>query len=122
MLDKCSNPSCSASFRFLQDGKLFRLERDPRGNNATTDSSRSRRVEYYWLCEPCASTMTLRLGDDDCVEAVALPPALQYSPASLGLFLSDRKHGLLLHSVNSWLSSSARDGPRRRWVSSSNAA
>ena len=29
MVAKCSNPSCSASFRHLEEGMLFRLEADP---------------------------------------------------------------------------------------------
>jgi hypothetical protein len=29
MLGKCINPSCSASFRSLKEGRLFRLENDP---------------------------------------------------------------------------------------------
>jgi hypothetical protein len=26
MLSKCANPKCSAAFRYLHDGKLFRME------------------------------------------------------------------------------------------------
>jgi hypothetical protein len=64
MLSKCANPGCSASFLYLHQGKLFRLETngngdasidgaDPRGKNS------SRRLEYFWLCDECASIMTV---------------------------------------------------------------
>ena len=57
MLGKCTNPSCSASFRSLKEGRLFRLENNPtlRSCNVTT-------AEYFWLCS--CSTMTLHLSDD----------------------------------------------------------
>jgi hypothetical protein len=29
MLGMCTNPSCSASFRSLKQGRLFRVENDP---------------------------------------------------------------------------------------------
>jgi hypothetical protein len=65
MLSKCANPGCSASFLYLHQGKLFRLETsgngddtrigvpDPQGKNS------SRRLEYFWLCDDCASVMTV---------------------------------------------------------------
>ncbi|OLB24804.1 MAG: hypothetical protein DMG86_19730 [Acidobacteria bacterium] len=67
MLSKCANPGCSASFLYLHQGKLFRLETsgngddtrigfaDPQGKNS------SRRLEYFWLCDDCASVMTVSL-------------------------------------------------------------
>jgi len=56
MLGKCTNPSCSASFRYLQEGVLFRLEVDP-----ALRLPNPKQPEYYWLCHSCASAMTLRL-------------------------------------------------------------
>ena len=34
MLSKCANPGCSASFLYLHQGKLFRLETSGNGNDA----------------------------------------------------------------------------------------
>ncbi len=51
-----NNPSCSVSF--LEDGRLFRLESDP------AFRSKSNRVEYFWLCHHCSSTMALHLRED----------------------------------------------------------
>ncbi len=66
MLAKCCNPSCTHSFRYLSDGKLFRLENDPglRQSNPTK--------AYFWLCASCSATMTLRIGPEGEVTAVAL--------------------------------------------------
>lgn len=55
MLAKCNNPSCSAKFRYLHEGKLFRLE---------VESTREPRIEYFWLCGHCAGTMGLSLNSD----------------------------------------------------------
>ncbi len=96
MLSKCSNPSCSASFRSLEDGRLFRLGPDP-----IVRTAKSTPVEYYWLCKDCSSTMTLRLGEHEDVLAVVLPAPLQNIPDVVALGVADRKQGLLLQDVNS---------------------
>jgi len=65
MLSKCSNPACSASFLYLHKGKLFRMETSaapearPDFANDSDDKMPVRRLEYFWLCEECASQMTL---------------------------------------------------------------
>lgn len=49
MLSKCANPACSnSSFRYLREGKLF-----------VNESRKSRKLEYYWLCNECCRKMTL---------------------------------------------------------------
>jgi hypothetical protein len=97
MVAKCSNPSCSASFRSLKEGRLFRLESDP-----AFRSSKSK-VEYFWLCHRCASTMTLRLTEDGTVVTVLLPEAIRGVPDGVALTSTDRKKGLLLRTVSSTL-------------------
>lgn len=66
MLSKCANPGCSAAFLYLSRGKLFRWETSSaaNGNGRTfgTDpqaQSTARRIEFFWLCEDCAASMTL---------------------------------------------------------------
>jgi hypothetical protein len=98
MLAKCSNPVCDAPFRYLGDGKLFRLETDP-----TLRIRESRRWEYFWLCSRCSSTMTLRLEDDETVAAVLLPEPMR-DVSDDAFILVDRKRGLLLRSVSSAVS------------------
>jgi len=58
MLSKCLNPSCSATFRYLSDGRVFHLELPASGQNGT-----SRRREYFWLCEQCCASFTVVIKD-----------------------------------------------------------
>ena len=65
MLSKCANPDCSASFRYFHTGKLFRAEvsvgldrRRTLGQDERRDKP-LRRLEFFWLCEGCAQSMTL---------------------------------------------------------------
>ena len=93
MIAKCSNPSCSTSFLYFKEGRLFRLEHDPTlGLN---------RVEYFWLCPGCSSTMTLRLSEDGTVVTVLIPEPFRCVPEGVALTLADRKKGLMLRSVSS---------------------
>jgi len=41
-------PLCSARFRYLGEGRLFRIE------------IKSGKNEYFWLCSDCTSKMTLK--------------------------------------------------------------
>ncbi len=76
MLGKCTNPSCSASFRYLQEGILFRLEADP-----GLRLPNPKQAEYYWLCRSCAPAMTLRLSQEGKVIPVPLPaPSRKWAP------------------------------------------
>jgi hypothetical protein len=62
MISKCANPECSARFRYLRDGKLFRvnLDRLESASTAQNDSDKPwHRLEHFWLCGRCAATMTL---------------------------------------------------------------
>lgn len=62
MVSKCANPSCSASFRFLHEGKVFRIETPPESPNADQSLSAkkpARHLEFFWLCDRCSSLMTL---------------------------------------------------------------
>ena len=107
MLTKCSNPSCYAPFRSLQGGRLFRLESDPQ-----MLTSRSTRAEYFWLCQHCSSTMTLRIGDGGAISAVLLPEPIRGVPDGVGLVSMDRKKGLLLRTVSFTLPEHFRDRGR----------
>jgi hypothetical protein len=58
MLAKCLNPTCSAAFRYLSDGRIFHLEIPVAGDTVT-----SRRREYFWLCDSCCAKFTVVLKD-----------------------------------------------------------
>jgi len=95
MLAKCSNPSCSARFLRLGNGRLFILEADP-----PRHTDKSERPEYFWLCDACSAMMTLRLVED--ARVVAVPFAGRRRKLSYGVSLASRDtgKGLLLHCVS----------------------
>src|ERR1017187_7918556 len=95
MVAKCSNPSCSASFRHLEEGMLFRLETDP-----TLRSSNLKTPEYYWLCGSCSAAMTLHISKEGKVIPVALPAPAHGAPHGSGFISSMRQKGLLLSGVS----------------------
>lgn len=76
MISKCANPGCLLKFRYLHEGKVFRVERgDPR---IDTDDDQVRSVEYFWLCEPCSKTLKLVYEHGE----VAVHPLYRQLPAS----------------------------------------
>ena len=79
MISKCANPECSAPFRYLRGGKLFRVDLDQLEavSLAQADSDkRWHRMEHFWLCDRCAATMTLVSEKGKGVTAVPLTPEL----------------------------------------------
>ncbi len=79
MLHKCANSVCPTLFRSLSVGKLFLLETDD-GEGLTHDiDPRSRRersvrrLERYWLCDGCASVLTLTFERGRGMVTVPLP-------------------------------------------------
>jgi len=61
MLSKCANPECSAVFRYLHEGRIFRLSPTPEVE-ATTKVPASLLYERFWLCDACSKRMTLVWG------------------------------------------------------------
>ena len=63
MVSKCANPACSAPFRYLHEGKLFRIERSIQKNSDQEHDSIGKKqaahVEFFWLCKDCSQTLTL---------------------------------------------------------------
>lgn len=54
MLSKCLNPSCRAPFQYMDEGRIFHVER----RVATAESADPQRVvEYFWLCGPCSQRL-----------------------------------------------------------------
>lgn len=54
MLNECLNPSCSAHFRYLYEGRIFTVERFvTRADREKTE----REIEHYWLCGECSKSM-----------------------------------------------------------------
>ena len=88
MLHKCANPACSNRFRHLNLGKLFQLETQffpmPVSRYLTTKRrTRSpRRVEHYWLCDPCSLLLTLTFEKGHGMITVPLPSAIRKETSS----------------------------------------
>jgi len=86
MVSKCANPGCPASFLYLHQGKLFRAEVEPHESEGLTpEVSRAHaRVEFHWLCDDCAVTMTLayKRGLGVAVVPLARPPLPSKTMAS----------------------------------------
>jgi hypothetical protein len=55
VLSKCANPACSARFRYLHQGRIFKVETGAAlsGRNGSSN----RKIEHFWLCEGCAQTL-----------------------------------------------------------------
>jgi hypothetical protein len=103
MLAKCTNPSCSASFRHLDEGRLFLLETDP-----IFGSSKAKTTEYFWLCKDCSAGMTLRLTQEGRVMPGELPEALRNEP-QVAFVSVNRENGLLLRGVSFLRSNTSRE-------------
>jgi hypothetical protein len=86
MLNKCANPGCIESFRKLEDGKLFLVEVEASAasldSRAAEDVRFSPHLEHYWLCDLCASALTLIVEQERGVVAVPLARPLGKMPAA----------------------------------------
>jgi hypothetical protein len=87
MLHKCANPTCPRPFRSLNHGKLFLIEIDhpvalpPHGAGAIRKERSVRRTERYWLCDDCASLLTLTFQRGRGMVTVPLPVRNTLAPA-----------------------------------------
>jgi len=59
VLSKCLNPACSAQFRYLHEGKIFKIA--TASPFPEPPDSASHKVEYFWLCGHCAQTLKVVL-------------------------------------------------------------
>jgi hypothetical protein len=94
MLGKCINPLCSEIFRYLESGRLFRLESYHVGS-----PSPFRTPEYFWLCRSCSGKMTLRLDDTNGIKIMQFHETGVRESDSLPFVPLDRRNGLLLNEI-----------------------
>ena len=62
MTSHCANPECAIPLRYLRDGRIFQFEVRPAPATPSSNVSAktgTRRLSHFWLCGPCASTLTL---------------------------------------------------------------
>jgi hypothetical protein len=95
MIAKCTNPSCSTSFRYLEEGMLFRLE-----NDSALGLDNRMTPEYYWLCRSCSTAMTLHISKEGKVIPLALTAPVHGGPQGSDFISSERQKGLLLSVVS----------------------
>lgn len=94
MLSKCANPTCSASFRRLGSGRLFRFEvRSPsepcRDVPDSVCSAKSGRASvFFWLCKNCKLTHTLSFDSARGLTVQPVPTDHGYGPAGQGVELA----------------------------------
>lgn len=96
MLQKCTNPSCSATFRYLDEGKLFRVE-----YNSELQTSVRVQPQYFWLCPQCSERMTLRLDRDTTVRTIVCLDRIRHGTKDLDFVPLEKREGLLLSCFRS---------------------
>ena len=69
MLAKCANPYCSTPLVYLREGKIFMIE----ASLTLVGPKPQNRVEHFWLCGPCSSSMTLTFDQKQGVQVVSKP-------------------------------------------------
>ena len=94
MLNKCANPDCRESFRYLQKGRLFRVEEEPQPNSVEPKDP-----EYFWLCSECSKRMTLRLDETAGVITVTQSESVAWQGGAHFVLL-ERRHGTLLSLIH----------------------
>jgi hypothetical protein len=86
VLHKCANPLCLNPFRKLSEGKLFLVETealDPSNPERSTWKGKApRHIEHYWLCDQCASVLTLSFERGRGMITVPLPRAARKIPVA----------------------------------------
>ena len=73
MLAKCANPSCSTPLVYLREGKIFMIESPQQARPALVGPPGPKpqsRVEHFWLCGPCSSSLTLTCDRHGAVQVV----------------------------------------------------
>jgi hypothetical protein len=99
MLSKCANPECSAKFRYLHEGKVFRVEPDATSHpskpphielaaavpqRALIAKKPADRPEYFWLCSSCSERSTVGTDSRGVVLVPIFKPALAARAVSAG--------------------------------------
>jgi hypothetical protein len=73
MLAKCANPSCSHPFRYLHEGKLYRVEL------VHVDGGSGPKSEWFWLCNQCSAQITLRVESSRLIAVTQTPAKVKAS-------------------------------------------
>ena len=102
--------------RFFAWETVYLLEAD-----SPLGAEKFERTEYFWLCDACSATMTLRLAEGQRVVVAPLPGELRNAHDGVSLASRGRKKRLLLRSI-SLLSEHLEDHMSARWTARHDAA
>jgi hypothetical protein len=79
MLGKCASPACTVPFRKLGSGKLFAFESASIGRSmgSRANCAMSRSPVFFWLCEYCSLSFTLRLDSAGQLTLLRVPDGVR---------------------------------------------
>jgi hypothetical protein len=61
MVSNCANPTCGRPFHYLRGGRLYSFElRSTEARSASGNPVRKRVTVYFWICEQCCDTLSLK--------------------------------------------------------------
>jgi hypothetical protein len=85
VVSRCANPGCSATFHYLRDGKVFQLQvygSRSQGPTLVRATKPPIQVEHFWLCGPCASSLTLQVDNGKVITVPLDHPQFRRAAAS----------------------------------------
>ncbi len=88
MLSKCANPTCSTTFRYLSEGKLYPIDSKAasvrHGARAGSKyAGQSCICEYFWLCSSCSRDLTIQIDNNSEISVVRKRGIPQHSEPDL---------------------------------------
>ena len=94
MLSKCANPSCSAEFRYLHQGKVFFFKAAKINDLVSSRvdfAGRHDHLHYAWLCNKCVRKFDVVIDSDNNIRITPRPShvgAIAVVGITLGLQLA----------------------------------
>jgi hypothetical protein len=79
MVNKCANPECRKTLRYLRDGivYLFSSRKDSEIGSNVPNS-----MEHFWLCGVCAQKWILKTDSKNGVQLIPKPRRKTHVPAT----------------------------------------
>jgi hypothetical protein len=74
MVSNCANPACNKPLYYLREGRIYVFDTAV----GTMDGAKKaeRRVEHYWLCGSCATTLALTQDAQGSIRMLRKPRAV----------------------------------------------
>lgn len=87
MISHCANPECAIPFHYLRGGRLYRFEvrrpSEPYEDvpNSICSLQASPATVFFWLCESCCSTLTLKFAPGTGITLLPKPASVSLRAA-----------------------------------------